>query len=121
MLTVHADDPRGFGRIIRKADGTVDAIVEEYVATPEQLQVKELNVGGYCFDANWLWDALHRVPKNPKKGEYYLTDTVELASRAGLPVQATVMNDVEEPGSIGISLFSAKTIIFCQFFPSFQS
>ena len=101
MLTVHADDPRGFGRIIRKADGTVDAIVEEYVATPEQLQVKELNVGGYCFDANWLWDALHRIPKNPKKGEYYLTDTVELASRAGLPVQATVMNDVEE--TIGIN------------------
>lgn len=101
MLTVHADDPRGFGRIIRKADGTVDAIVEEYVATPDQLQVKELNVGGYCFDANWLWDALHRIPKNPKKGEYYLTDTVELASKAGLPVQATVMGDVEE--TIGIN------------------
>lgn len=101
MLTVHADDPRGFGRIIRKTDGTVDAIVEEYVATPEQLQVKELNVGGYCFDANWLWDALHRIPKNSKKGEYYLTDTVELASHAGLPVQATVMDDVEE--TIGIN------------------
>ena len=101
MLTVHADDPRGFGRILRKEDGTVDAIVEEYVATPEQLKVKELNVGGYCFDANWLWDALHRIPKNPKKGEYYLTDTVELASRAGLPVQATVMDDVEE--TIGIN------------------
>ena len=101
MLTVHTDDPRGFGRIIRMADGTVDAIVEEYVATPEQLQVKELNVGGYCFDANWLWDALHRIPKNPKKGEYYLTDTVELASKAGLPVQATVMDDVEE--TIGIN------------------
>src|SRR5512145_313246 len=101
MLTVIADDPRGFGRIIRKGDGTVTAIVEEYVATPEQLQVKELNVGGYCFDANWLWDALHRIPKNPKKGEYYLTDTVELASKDGLPVQATAMDDVEE--TIGIN------------------
>jgi len=101
MLTVVADDPRGFGRIIRKADGTVDAIVEEYVATADQLQIKELNVGGYCFDANWLWDALHRITKNPKKGEYYLTDTIELASKAGLPVQATVMDDVEE--TIGIN------------------
>ena len=101
MLTVVADDPRGFGRIIRKADGTVDAIVEEYVATADQLQIKELNVGGYCFDANWLWDALHRIPRNPKKGEYYLTDTIELASKAGLPVQATVMDDVEE--TIGIN------------------
>ncbi len=101
MLTVISDDPRGFGRIVRKDDGTVDAIVEEYVATAEQLQIKELNVGGYCFDANWLWDALHRIPKNPQKGEYYLTDTVELASRDGLPVQAAVMDDLEE--TIGIN------------------
>ncbi len=101
MLTVVSDDPRGFGRIIRKSDGTVEAIVEEYVATAEQLQVKELNVGGYCFDANWLWDALHRIPKNPKKGEYYLTDAVELASKEGLPVQAIVMDDLEE--TIGVN------------------
>lgn len=101
MLTVIADDPRGFGRIIRKTDGTVEAIVEEYVATPEQLRVRELNVGGYCFDTNWLWDALPRIPKNPKKGEYYLTDTVELASQGGLPVQATMMDDVEE--TIGVN------------------
>ena len=101
MLTVVADDPHGFGRIIRKEDGTVEAIVEEYVATLDQLRVKELNVGGYCFDANWLWDALHRIPKNPKKGEYYLTDAIELASKAGLPVQATLMDDVEE--TIGIN------------------
>ncbi len=101
MLTVVADDPRGVGRIIRKADGSVEAIVEEYVATPEQLQVKELNVGGYCFDATWLWGALQRIPKNPKKGEYYLTDAVELATKDGLPVQATVMDDLEE--TIGVN------------------
>lgn len=96
MLTVVADDPRGFGRIVRKPDGSVDAIVEEYVATPEQAQIRELNVGGYCFEANWLWDALHRIPQNPKKGEYYLTDTVELATAAGLSVQPMVMDDQEE-------------------------
>ena len=101
ILTVVADDPRGFGRIIRKANGSVESIVEEYVATAEQLQVKELNVGGYCFDADWLWDALHRIPKNPQKGEYYLTDIVELASKAGLPVQVTVMDDLDE--TIGIN------------------
>lgn len=101
MLTVIADDPRGFGRIIRAEDGTVNAIVEEYVATPDQLQVRELNVGGYCFDSNWLWDALHRIPKNPKKGEYYLTDTVELAAKGALPVHATVMDTLEE--TIGVN------------------
>lgn len=101
MLTVIADDPRGFGRILRKADGTVEAIVEEYVATPEQAKIKELNVGGYCFNASWLWDALKRIPKNPKKGEYYLTDIVELASQDGLSVHATVMGDIEE--TIGVN------------------
>ena len=101
MLTVIAEDPRGFGRIVRKEDGTVGAIVEEYVATPEQKAIKELNVGAYCFSADWLWDALKRIPKNPRKGEYYLTDTVELAVAEGLPVRALVHDDLAE--TIGIN------------------
>jgi bifunctional UDP-N-acetylglucosamine pyrophosphorylase/glucosamine-1-phosphate N-acetyltransferase len=101
LLTVKADDPRGFGRIVRKADGTVEAIVEEYVATPEQKQIKELNVGAYCFNADWLWDALKRIEKNPKKGEYYLTDVVEIAVKDNLPVQAVVHDDFIE--TIGIN------------------
>jgi len=101
LLTVIADDPRGFGRIVRKADGTVDAIVEEYVATPEQRKIRELNVGAYCFKADWLWDALHRIRKNPKKGEYYLTDIVEIAVQDDLPVQAVVHDDFIE--TIGIN------------------
>lgn len=101
MLTVIADDPRGFGRIIRNQNNTVEAIVEEYVATEEQKKIKELNVGGYCFDAKWLWEVLHRIPKNEKKGEYYLTDAVELASKDNLQVLATVMDDLEE--TIGIN------------------
>jgi bifunctional UDP-N-acetylglucosamine pyrophosphorylase/glucosamine-1-phosphate N-acetyltransferase len=101
LMTVIADDPRGFGRIVRKPDGTVEAIVEEYVATPEQQQIKELNVGAYCFKADWLWEALHRIEKNPKKGEYYLTDVVELAVKEHLPVQAVVHEDFIE--TIGIN------------------
>jgi bifunctional UDP-N-acetylglucosamine pyrophosphorylase/glucosamine-1-phosphate N-acetyltransferase len=101
LLTVVADDPRGFGRIVRKDDGTVDAIVEEFVATPEQQQIKELNVGAYCFQSDWLWEALHRIPRNPKKGEYYLTDIVEIAVKDNLPVQAVVHDDFIE--TIGIN------------------
>jgi bifunctional UDP-N-acetylglucosamine pyrophosphorylase/glucosamine-1-phosphate N-acetyltransferase len=101
LLTVIAEDPRGFGRIVRKANGTVEAIVEEYVATPEQQQIKELNVGAYCFKADWFWGALHRIQKNPKKGEYYLTDIVEIAVKDNLPVQAVVHDDFVE--TIGIN------------------
>jgi bifunctional UDP-N-acetylglucosamine pyrophosphorylase/glucosamine-1-phosphate N-acetyltransferase len=100
MLTVVADDPRGFGRIVRKEDGTVAAIVEEFVATPEQKAINELNVGAYCFSADWLWEALHSIELSPK-GEYYLTDTVELAVKDGLPVQAMVHDSLQE--CIGIN------------------
>jgi len=100
MLTVIADTPRGFGRVLRNPDGTVAAIVEEYAAAPEQLNVKELNVGAYCFEADWLWSALHRIQVSPK-GEYYLTDTAGLAARDGLPIQAVVCPDLVE--SIGIN------------------
>ncbi len=101
LLTVMAPDARGFGRIVRNADGTVQAIVEEYSATPEQLAIRELNVGAYCFKGEWLWDALHHIQMNPQKGEYYLTDVVELAVKDHLPVQAVLHDDLIE--TIGIN------------------
>jgi bifunctional UDP-N-acetylglucosamine pyrophosphorylase/glucosamine-1-phosphate N-acetyltransferase len=100
MLTVRAADPRGFGRVVRGLDGRVQAIVEEAAATPEQLKINELNVGAYCFSAAWLWEALARIPLS-QKGEYYLTDTVGLAVKAGLPVQALAAEDPLE--TIGIN------------------
>ena len=100
MLTVISDDPRGFGRVIRAADGCVEAIVEEAQASPEQLLVKELNVGVYCFKSSWLWDTLKKIEKSPK-GEYYLTDTVALAVAEGLKVQAGSLQDAAE--AIGIN------------------
>jgi bifunctional UDP-N-acetylglucosamine pyrophosphorylase / glucosamine-1-phosphate N-acetyltransferase len=95
VLTAIAADPRGFGRIIRGPDGSVQAIVEQAAATSEQLSIRELNAGAYCFSAGWLWDALHRIPLS-KKGEYYLTDTVELAVNAGLSVRPLVSEDLTE-------------------------
>jgi bifunctional UDP-N-acetylglucosamine pyrophosphorylase/glucosamine-1-phosphate N-acetyltransferase len=101
LLTVMADDPRGFGRVLRGPRGDVEAIVEEYVATPEQLNIRELNVGAYCFKSEWLWAALPHIQKNPQKGEYYLTDVVGLAVKEHLPVKAVVHDDLIE--TIGIN------------------
>jgi bifunctional UDP-N-acetylglucosamine pyrophosphorylase/glucosamine-1-phosphate N-acetyltransferase len=100
MLTQLADDPRGFGRILRGPDGGVMAIIEEAQATPQQRSIRELNVGVYCFQAQWLWKALTQVPLSPK-GEYYLTDVVGIAVMDGLKVEAQLLEDAEE--GIGIN------------------
>ena len=95
ILTVSTADPRGFGRVIRGPGGEIQAIIEENAATQEQLSIRELNAGAYCFSSDWLWVALHRIPLC-EKGEYYLTDTVGLAAEAGLPVQALSCEDSTE-------------------------
>ncbi len=100
MLTVMAEDARGFGRILREANGQVSGIVEEAQATAEQLKIQELNPGVYCFRSDWLWEALRRIPLSPK-GEYYLTDLVGMAVAEGRAVQTLC---VEDPGEmIGIN------------------
>jgi bifunctional UDP-N-acetylglucosamine pyrophosphorylase/glucosamine-1-phosphate N-acetyltransferase len=100
LLTMKADSSRGFGRIVRGRDGAVQAIVEEAQASPEQLKIREFNVGSFCFRAAWLWEALPRIPLSPK-GEFYLTDLVEIAVREGGVVQAVVLEDPTE--AIGIN------------------
>ena len=95
MTSFIGDEARGFGRVVRNAQGHVAAIVEQAVATPEQLAIREYNVSAYCFNAAWLWSALERIPVSPK-GEYYLTDVIGLAVEAGFPVESLVLEDPDE-------------------------
>ena len=95
LLTNIVDDPRGFGRVIRDSSGAVTEIVEEAHANPEQLEIRELNTGVCCYQADWLWDALERIPLSPK-GEYYLTDLVGIAKQDGLSVETVTITDTEE-------------------------
>ncbi|MBC7262495.1 MAG: NTP transferase domain-containing protein, partial [Chloroflexi bacterium] len=92
MLTCVHEEAMGFGRILRDAQGRVVGIVEESQATPEQLAIRELNPGVYCFDAAWLWAHLPRLPRSPK-GEYYLTDLVGMAVAEGHFVEAIRVAD----------------------------
>jgi bifunctional UDP-N-acetylglucosamine pyrophosphorylase/glucosamine-1-phosphate N-acetyltransferase len=100
LLTAQTDTPRGFGRIVRDASGAVTAIVEEAAAGPEQLRLREVNLGAYCFRAEWLWPALPRLPLSPK-GEYYLTDLVAMAVQEGKSVGIAITEDLEE--AIGVN------------------
>jgi bifunctional UDP-N-acetylglucosamine pyrophosphorylase / glucosamine-1-phosphate N-acetyltransferase len=112
MLTGYAEDPHGFGRIVRTADGNVQAIVEEVDCTKDQLNIHELNLSIYCFDAKWLWGALKRI-KVSAKGEYYLTDVVAIAREEGRVVLANILEDFNE--AIGINnrvhLAEAETLL----------
>lgn len=100
LLTMLSEAPLGFGRIVRGGDDSVLAIVEEVQCTPDQLKIKELNVGAYCFNAAWLWQAVPKLPLSPK-GEYYLTDVVGLAVQDGKRVAAIKMKDNHE--ALGIN------------------
>lgn len=100
MLTATSENPRGFGRVVRDPDGYVLAIVEEADCTPQQLAIKELNVGAYVVDAAWLWHNLPRIPLSAK-GEYYVTDLVEVAVRQDQRMQPVVLSDSAE--SIGVN------------------
>jgi bifunctional UDP-N-acetylglucosamine pyrophosphorylase/glucosamine-1-phosphate N-acetyltransferase len=100
MLTVERENPLGFGRIVRDDQGYVAAIVEEVDCTPEQKAIRELNVGAYLFEANWLWRNLEQIPLSPK-GEYYITDLIGLAVEQGKPVLAEPMADPME--ALGIN------------------
>jgi bifunctional UDP-N-acetylglucosamine pyrophosphorylase/glucosamine-1-phosphate N-acetyltransferase len=100
MLTVTTNEVRGFGRILRDANGQVSGIIEEAQATTEQLMIHELNPGVYCFRADWLWQALKRIQLSPK-GEYYLTDLVGMAVTQGHTIQSLSVEDLDE--MIGIN------------------
>jgi bifunctional UDP-N-acetylglucosamine pyrophosphorylase / glucosamine-1-phosphate N-acetyltransferase len=109
MLTVMSDDSMGFGRVVRGADGQVREIVEEAVATPEILALKELNCGIYCFNGAWLWEHLPQVPVTQPKGEYYLTDTAGLAARGGQRIEVLTIRDVSEVQGINTRVQLAQS------------
>lgn len=100
VATVVADDPRGFGRIVRDGKGRIMRIVEDKDATTEEKQIKELNSNPYVFEGAWLWQAIKKVEKSAV-GEYYLTDLVKIAYDEGHSVGTMEVTDFEE--SIGIN------------------
>lgn len=95
LLVAHSESSRGFGRILRNDDGNVIGIIEEAHASPQQLELQELNVGAYCYEADWLWDRLSQLPLSPK-GEYYLTDLVAMAVNEGREVAVATVEHIDE-------------------------
>ncbi len=90
IITAEADDPTGYGRIIRGADGNVIKIVEHKDCTEEELKVREINSSMYVFKTPLLLSALGRIGANNAQKEYYLTDTIGILIGDGYTVGAVV-------------------------------
>ncbi|MBT2486819.1 MULTISPECIES: bifunctional UDP-N-acetylglucosamine diphosphorylase/glucosamine-1-phosphate N-acetyltransferase GlmU [unclassified Microbacterium] len=93
LLSAQLDDPTGYGRVIRDEAGTVQRIVEQKDASPEEAAVTEINAGVYVFRATELRTYLARVGQNNAQGEMYLTTVIELLRGAGEPVAAEIAPD----------------------------
>ena len=94
VLTAEMDDPFGYGRVIRGADGSVTAIVEQKDADEQQAAVREISSGVFAFEGEFLADALSRIGNDNAQGEYYLPDVVGIACADGRPVGAHRIDDV---------------------------
>ena len=96
ILTAVMDDPTGYGRVLRDANGQVTGVVEQKAGTPEQLAIREANMGLYCYRAGPFWRHVQELrPDNPAH-EYYLTDMVEILHRAGCSIATFRAGDPRE-------------------------
>ncbi len=96
LITTTLENPSGYGRVMLDALGHVTAIVEERAARPEQLAVRTINSGIYCFRSGLLWKHIGEIQPNPAAQELYLTDIAELLNRHGHTVQALPVADSSE-------------------------
>lgn len=96
MLTMLLDDPTGYGRVVRGADGAVERVVETKKpgdATPAELEIREVNGGVYAFDGGELLDALTQVRPDNAQGELYLPDVLPILREQGKVVAAHTVDD----------------------------
>jgi len=113
ILTAVAEDPTGYGRVIRNEQGYVEKIVEHKDASDEEKAVKEINAGTYCFDNASLFHALQKVTNNNIQNEYYLPDVIGILKDAGQTVTAFTTNDFTEIFGINdrVALAQAEKIM----------
>jgi bifunctional UDP-N-acetylglucosamine pyrophosphorylase/glucosamine-1-phosphate N-acetyltransferase len=93
LITTVPGDPTGYGRVIRDGQGSVQRVVEERDASPEEKQLTEVNAGAYVFQRRAVTEALAGLGTHNAQGEKYLTDVAEALSSTGASVQAVRVED----------------------------
>lgn len=103
LLTIHLNNPAGYGRIVRDANNEVQAIVEHKDATPAQLAIHEVNSGIMAIPGQHLKKWLNQLQSNNAQGELYLTDLIALAKQDGCGVSALCLPAEQEWQVAGIN------------------
>ena len=99
VLTSIVEQKLPYGRIIRDENGTFTGVVEDKDCTPEQKEIKELNVGVYAFKSRALFENLENLKNNNAQGEYYLTDVPKILMEQNRKVGTfTIESDIEIVG-----------------------
>ncbi len=113
VLTAIVDNPTGYGRVLKAADGQVARIVEEKDAAAEEKRVREINTGIYCVESRFLFTAVARLENKNTQHEYYLTDIIEIACKDGIRATSLTVSDPREVMGINTpeELQQAETII----------
>ena len=96
VMSAIFENPTNYGRIIRNQDDSLNSIVEEKDATPEQKAVKEINAGIYCINWAKIKPAFNELTSNNAQGEYYLTDIIKWGNEMNLSVNAYTLKNNEE-------------------------
>lgn len=113
VLTAEFEEPTGYGRMIKNRSGELLKIVEEKDAAAAEKQIKEINSGMYCFDAQALIVALAELKTDNVQGEYYLTDVIEILRKMGKTAGTYVTPDPENIQAINsrVQLAEAEAVM----------
>lgn len=113
IVTAIFDDPTGYGRVVRDGQGHVLGVVEHKDANGQELQIKEINTGTYCFDSQLLFHYLTQITPENAQAEYYLPDVIPLMIKGGHTVEGFVLDDAAESMGINdrIQLAEAEAIL----------
>jgi len=109
LLSAELENPKGFGRLIR-SENNIARIVEEKEATPSQRKIKEVNTGVYVFKGKDGFNALSKVTNINRKGEYYLTDMVEILAHQNKKIGVYKTSRPEEIVGVNSRQELAKTV-----------